>query len=289
MTRNSDLAAGVKKRMLSVAVQEQRRDAGAVQDVLQIVGRAALAFERFLELAVEGGELLVERLQLLLRGHQFLVGRLELLVDRHRFFVDRLLLLVGDLEVVDGALQLLAGGVELPLELGDPREVIRRLGRLGPACCSRSGSSKKLTSSNSSPSLCTGWTSMRTATALPPWLACAPVTIARACSCARLLDRRPELVAQPLARHGEQIAAGLARGHPQIAVGRPEVIEALVLAIDQDRSRRIGIEQQPLREVASADALQRRRCVSAGQIARAPAPEPIGKSTSPGRLRPICR
>ena len=76
---------------------------------------------------------------------------------------------------------------------------------------------------------------------------------------ARLLDRRPELVAQPLARHGEQIAAGLARGHPQIAVGRSRVIEALVLAVDQDRSGRIGLEQQPLREVASADALRRRR------------------------------
>ena len=106
---------------------------------------------------------------------------------------------------------------------------------------------------------------------------------------ARLLDRRPELVAQPLARHGEQVAAGLARGHPQIAVGRSRVIEALVLAIDQDRSRRIGLEQQPLREVAGAVPRTAARCVSPGQIARAPPPEPIGKSTSPGRLRPICR
>ena len=62
---------------------------------------------------------------------------------------------------------------------------------------------------------------------------------------ARLLDRRPELVAQALARHGEQVAAGLARGHLQIAVGRPQVVETLVLAIDQDRGRRVGLEQQP--------------------------------------------
>src|ERR1700758_1562826 len=71
---------------------------------------------------------------------------------------------------------------------------------------------------------------------------------------ARLLDRRPELVAQPLARHGEQVAAGLARGHPQIAIGRSREIEALIPTVDHDRSRRIALEQQPLREVASADA-----------------------------------
>src|ERR1700738_4823001 len=76
---------------------------------------------------------------------------------------------------------------------------------------------------------------------------------------ARLLDRRPEFAAQPLARHSEEIAAGLARGHPQIAVGWSRVIQALVLAVDQDRSGRIGLEQHPLREVASADRLRRRR------------------------------
>ena len=114
---------------VELAVQEQGRHSGAVQDVLQIIRCAALAFERFLKLAVEGGQLFIERLQLLSRGHQLFVGRLELLVRRHRFLVDRLLLLVGDLEVVDGALQLLAGSLKLPLELGDPREVFRRLDR----------------------------------------------------------------------------------------------------------------------------------------------------------------
>ena len=103
---------------------------------------------------------------------------------------------------------------------------------------------------------------MLTATALPPSLACAPVAIVARVLPARLLDRRPEFVAQPLARHGEQIAAGLARGHLQIAVGRSRVIQALVLAVDQDRSGRIGLEQHPLREVASADALRRRRAAS---------------------------
>ena len=104
---------------VEIAVEEQRRDAGAVEDVLQIVGRVALPFQRFLKLAVEGGELLVERLQFFLRGYQLLIGGLELLVDRHRFFVDRRLLGIGDLEVADGAVQFLAGSVELVLEFRD--------------------------------------------------------------------------------------------------------------------------------------------------------------------------
>ena len=93
----------------------------------------------------------------------------------------------------------------------------------------------------------------------------AAVAHLRACSdrrCmfpAHLLYRCPELVAQALAGHGEQLAAGLARGHPQIAVGRPRVIEAFVLAVDQDRSGRISLEQQPVREVANTDAVRRRR------------------------------
>ena len=37
-----------EKADIEVTVQEQRRDAGAVQDVLQVVRRAALPFERFL-------------------------------------------------------------------------------------------------------------------------------------------------------------------------------------------------------------------------------------------------
>ena len=114
---------------IEVGVEEQRRDIGAVQDVLQIVGGGALPLQRFLELAVEGGQLLVERLQFLLRGQQLLVGRLEFLVDRQRFFVDRLLLFARDLEVADGALQLVLRGLELLLELGDPRE--RRRGAAG--------------------------------------------------------------------------------------------------------------------------------------------------------------
>ena len=63
-----------------------------------------------------------------------------------------------------------------------------------------------------------------------------------------------------------------------------------MLAVDQDGSGRIGLEQQPLREIAE------RWCrvppLGAPGLARAFArllPAPIGNSMSPGRLWPICR
>src|SRR5207248_5544267 len=198
------------------------------------------------------------RLQLLPRGHQLFIGRLELLIRRHRLLVDRLLLLVGYLEFVDRALQLFAGGVELALELFGPREVI---GRLDRAACPRLPVGVFEEADQQQLFAFTlhrmDFDANRDGTAA--------VARLRACSdrqCmfpARLLYRCPELVAQTLAGHGEQLAAGLARGHPQIAVGRPRVIEALVIAVDQDRSGRIAIEQQLLREVARAEALRRGR------------------------------
>ena len=51
---------------VEAGVEEDRRDVGAVEDVLQIVRGRALPIERLLQLAVEGVQFLVERLQLLL-------------------------------------------------------------------------------------------------------------------------------------------------------------------------------------------------------------------------------
>src|SRR5204863_96795 len=84
-----------EKADVEVAVQEQRRDAGAVQDVLQVVRRAALPFERFLYLTVDGRKLFIKRLQLLPRGHQLFIGRLEFVIRRHRLLVVRLVLVIG--------------------------------------------------------------------------------------------------------------------------------------------------------------------------------------------------
>ena len=92
---------------------------------MQIVGGRTLPLQRFLELAVEGGKLLVERLQFLLRRQQLLVRRLVFLVDGQCFFVDRLLLFARNLKVADGALQLRSRGFEFLLELGDAGNVFR--------------------------------------------------------------------------------------------------------------------------------------------------------------------
>ena len=152
-----DFTAGVKKRMFSLRVEEDRRDFGAVEDILQIVGGDALLLHGLVQLAVEGGQFLIERLQLFLRRFQLFIGGLEFLVHRHGFFVDRLLLLVGELEVADGALQLLPRGVELLLELSHVRCIgFRFNGSAGLRPCS--GSSMKLTSSSPSASLSTGRT-----------------------------------------------------------------------------------------------------------------------------------
>ena len=111
---------------IEVGVEKKRRDVGAVQNVLQIVGGRALPLQRLLELAVESRQLLVQRLQLLLGGQQLLVGRLVFLIDGQRLFVDRFLLLDRNFEIADRALQLRSRGFEFLLEFGDPRNVSRR-------------------------------------------------------------------------------------------------------------------------------------------------------------------
>ena len=67
------LGGGREEADIEVGIEEERRNIGAVQDVLQIIGGRALALQRFLELAVEGSQLLVERLQFLLRRQQLFV------------------------------------------------------------------------------------------------------------------------------------------------------------------------------------------------------------------------
>lgn len=70
-----------------LAIQEHRRDIGAVQQVLHVVVEL-LQFGVLLlvlrvdgvHLLVDGVQLLVGALQLFVRGHEFLVGRLELFV-----------------------------------------------------------------------------------------------------------------------------------------------------------------------------------------------------------------
>ncbi len=57
-----------------VVVQEDRRDLGAFQQVLQVGVGAAQVIDPVPQFAVDGLQLLVDRLQLLLGGLQLLVG-----------------------------------------------------------------------------------------------------------------------------------------------------------------------------------------------------------------------
>ena len=106
---------------LQVHIQKQRADIGAVQHILQIVRGQPLAFQGFLQLAVQRGQFLVERLQFLLRGQQFLIGGLKLLIDRKRLLVDRLLLLVTGLLALDSELQFGLRRLQFAFKFGDAR------------------------------------------------------------------------------------------------------------------------------------------------------------------------
>ena len=95
---------GREEADFEVRVEKNGRDVGAKKYVLQIVGGRALPIQRFLQLAVECIEFLVEGLQLLLGSQQLLVCGLIFLVDRQRLLIDRHLLLARRFEVVDRAL-----------------------------------------------------------------------------------------------------------------------------------------------------------------------------------------
>ena len=107
-------------------IEENRCDFGAVKHVLQIVSGRPLSLERFLQLAIEGVQFLIERLKLLLGRKQLLVSRLIFLVDGQRLLVDRHLLFARDLEVADSALQFGFCRLELPFEFDDPRNISGR-------------------------------------------------------------------------------------------------------------------------------------------------------------------
>ena len=183
-----------------------------------------------------------------------------------RFFVDRLLLLVGSLEVADGASAAPCGWRRAPARARRsarrrPRRRFRRPIGLG----ARLGSSRKLTSSSSSPSLCNRLDG--DADRRPSCRRCltrAPATTTRAALLARLLDRRSAVwCAGPRAPWPAGPGSASPASDLQIAVRRPEVIETLVLAVDQHRGRRIGLEQHPLGEIAESGAGAAPACASA--------------------------
>ena len=92
-----------------LAIEEHRRDVGAVQQVLDVVVELLQLGVLLLVLRVDGVELLVDRVQLLVRA-------LQLLVRGDQLLVGRLQLLVGRLELLDRGLQVLLGVGELVFE-----------------------------------------------------------------------------------------------------------------------------------------------------------------------------
>ena len=144
---------------VEIGVEKNRRDIGAVQDVLQIVGGRPLPLQRFLELAVEGGQLLVQRLQFLLRGQQFLVRRLILLVDRN---ASSLIAFCSSLEISRLRMALCSSArvASSSCSSSATRGASRGVAVLPRSRLAAARLSTKQTSSSSSPSLATGWTTM---------------------------------------------------------------------------------------------------------------------------------
>ena len=70
-----------EKADIELGIEKERRDIGAVENILQIVGCRALPLQRLLKLTVEGGQLLIQRLQLLFRRQQLFIGRLKFFID----------------------------------------------------------------------------------------------------------------------------------------------------------------------------------------------------------------
>ena len=238
------LRGGREEADIEAGVEEDRRDVGAVQHVLQIVGGRALPFQRLLKLTVEGGELLVERLQLLFRRQQLLVRRLEFLIDGQRFLVDRLLLLAGSLQVPDGVLQFRPRGFEFPFKVGHTWPSPRAGGVASPRLLLRfvnkADQQQVLALARDGLYIDPEGVRAAVAAAVRDGHNNARVVLTGA------LQRRPDPGAHVWTHHGEQIMGGKPRRHAQIAFGRPQEVQALVLAVDQYRRRRIGLDHQTL-------------------------------------------
>ncbi len=223
-------------------IEEERRDISAVKYIFQVVGRAALLLEGLLELAVERRELLVERLQLLLRRQQFLVGRLVFFVDGEQLFVDRPLLVARNLQAANGVFQLAPRRFELLLQCRDARAVACGGRLLRPARLLRivDEADQKQFIALTANRLHGDAEEARHTVAVGPPAGDDDTLLLLACP----LDRRADLDPHSVAHHRKQIGRRMSRGDPQVAVSRTQGIEAFALAVDQDRSRRIVLQNR---------------------------------------------
>ncbi len=229
-----------EKTNFQLRIEENRRDIGAVQHILQIVRRRALLFEGLLQLAVERGQFLVERLQFFLRGQQFLVGRLIFLIDRQGLLGRGLVLFIRDLEIAQRGLQLQARRGQCPLQ------VALRIGGGGRAGGGRgsglveeadqhqllifAGDRQQVDAKRNRGAM------VDPQPAIDGHFAVFPPSQG---------NRRAQYGAHFGTHHRQQFLARMTRRNAQIAVGRPAGIKAFQIAVDQDGRRRVGLHHQP--------------------------------------------
>ena len=113
------LGGGGELLQAEVAVEEDRGDLRALEQVLDVAVGAAQLLDAGRQLGVDRLQLLVHRGELLLRGLELLVGGLQLLVHRGELLVGRLQLLVRGFELLGGGLEPLVHRPELVLEVLD--------------------------------------------------------------------------------------------------------------------------------------------------------------------------
>jgi hypothetical protein len=111
-----------------VVVEKDRRDLGALDEILNVVVHPQQLIVLAAELGVDRLELLVDRLHLLLCRFELLVRGLQLLIDRLILFGARAGVLVGALRRVDRHVELLLRPEQLVLQ-----RLHRRVPRLDPA------------------------------------------------------------------------------------------------------------------------------------------------------------
>ena len=249
------------------AIEEQRRDVGAVEQVVEIVGARLELADLGLELAVDRIELLVERLQLLLGGLELLVRGLQLLVDRPDLLVGRLQLLVRRLHLLDAEAEILAGGVELALQL----VLARRLADLagpGPLVAARLA----LAEAHQQPERGIAPGSERRDHYAHRMQRIAAADLGVAGGLAAFVDglahRHAQHRLQALARHRQQVVRGLAARRPQVVLGRSAQEEHPVVYVDQGAGRRVALDQRLIHQLA--DTRRRIRRGRRRQIVTAP-------------------
>ena len=200
-------------------------------------------------------------------------------VDGQRFVVDPFLLFARNFKLPDSALELRSCGFEFLFKLGNSRDVFRNGRAISSALLLR------LVNETNQQQLLAFARNRLYGNAERTWIA---VVVHPPASddnsrvlLARLLDCRPELGASVLTHHCEQIVRGMPVRHAHVTVCRSQQIKALVLAVDQDRRRRIGLHHQPSAKVGESSLVREQLALSRARVTCTPSPPHMEKPSSP--------